>query len=243
MRFRGKPGPGAFGKSVWVKRQQVFKRSVEALVSPERHVIPTNLDELPGQVPKIQDLGEWLRDNPSDYFARVTYRTERWVEEVEKTAWEIQLEAMQAFGGRIKPTRNVMKSKNIVTGFSHTQEVPFKGIELVTEPQFLNLSPHACWILYVFSKQHIRLFYFYGSYRELNWKDRTVDEGGTWQTRATLIKDGVSISSMVNDILDGFVSAVMTPIKKRFLEDSGDKERRETDQPDGRLPGLRPERT
>jgi hypothetical protein len=42
MRFRGKPGPGAFDKYILVESHQVFRRSVEALVSPERHVTVDN---------------------------------------------------------------------------------------------------------------------------------------------------------------------------------------------------------
>src|SRR5262249_7267236 len=104
-------------------------------------------------VPKSIEIAKWLKENRHDYFVKLLYRTEEY-------------ETMEPKKHPLLGTLHfdyvaVRKERDVVDSFELTVDSPYLGIKLEKRPRYENLPWWNIYIVPVFSKVALRLFFAY----------------------------------------------------------------------------------
>ncbi|MFC5528343.1 caspase family protein [Cohnella yongneupensis] len=165
-------------------------------------------------VPKLNLIGKWLKDNKHDYFAKPNINVETYIEEQEEPSFAT---ALFNFGlNKSEKKKNVTKTREIITGYSTTYEYPYKAIRIIAKPKYENLQWYNCSLLFITSKNNIRLFYFCSNYDESNWSNRSINNNFDWKTVEVKLKDNQKISETLNKILSEYTYYILAPLVERY---------------------------
>ena len=114
--------------------------------------------------PSGEVVGEWLSKSEHSFFAEPSFTEEKYEAKVPTN--DVRLLAQ----GQM--TTTAIKTRNRISGFSVTVDLPFKDFQIIGKPKYENLP----WIifssLFIVSKTKIRFFFFFAEYKELSWQDR-----------------------------------------------------------------------
>lgn len=190
-----------------------FSGSLEKLykLSLETHRVESETDFF---ISNRKSLGKWLKDNTADYFARPTYRSEIYEEEVLDYRTKIP-----ALAAEIPKTKKVSKSREVLSGFTLTAEVPYHETKIVAQPLFLNIPYIVCVSTFIFSKKEIILFYCIHDVAESDWGKLAQIEEPNWRYLTMVIRedlDGAKTSRILLSKLQEFAEHVVR--KKVGLE-------------------------
>ncbi|WP_417354261.1 caspase family protein [Flavobacterium sp.] len=152
-------------------------------------------------------IGQWLDDNPHDFFAKSTFKT------VKK--------------GRYNPVSSFLSLRDfskyneddyevIRSGFEIEVEVPYKTIVFILESKYPNVESFTLRIIYFLSKRSIRFFYFITNYETKNWDEKVMNSKIEWRTSEFLISDESQIFQGIEKIFTSMTFQVEKELRDKF---------------------------
>jgi len=114
--------------------------------------------------------------------------------------------------------KEVQRTRRVATGFEHTNQVPYFALRILISPKenLENLTRFNLTLTYLISKVDIRLFYYYNSYNEFNWKNYNENEDIKWESTEFKLKNEEDFNSSINLIIENFELFIMNYLKNRF---------------------------
>lgn len=160
------------------------------------------------EIPRLDVIGTWLKDNKHEYFAEPVFEKEPYEDEVFKTTiWGIQ-------------SKTVTRHKNVIKSFSLTTDSPYKAVYVNANSKFPNIPDCACVIVFVISKTSVRFFYFFALYQEESWDTRKLPADVNWKTFEVSLKDSSQVKDSVSKIMSKFFDFIISPLRDKFLGSS-----------------------
>ena len=160
-------------------------------------------------LPNRKFIGNWIKENPADYFAAPEYDEVPYQEEND-SGFGLSLAHM------MRRNTTVTKYRKVLVGYDLTTNVPFKSLYITLRPKFPNLLYYTCVLAFILSKKEIKLFYAYTSYIERSWTHRDINSSFNWNSKSFLIKEEGMVLDFATEILNGFSKFVLETIKKKF---------------------------
>lgn len=114
--------------------------------------------------------------------------------------------------------KKVTKTKQVLTGFVHSVEIPYRGIRIDLRPTLENLTSWSAFFVPIFSKVVVRFFYCFTALKEKTWGIWVMPSEVAWQTTEVEMK-GEAVDAAVKRILSGFDLfdlAVLTPLLDKY---------------------------
>jgi hypothetical protein len=169
------------------------------------------LEEYNTYFKNLNQIGKWLYENESKYFAEVKFKNQAYTV-------EDPLDTISVLRGTER--RKITKYKEVINGIELTQNIPYKAIETISSPKYENLEHKGLLILFIFSKTKMRFFYSFISFKEINWNEKRVREEIKWKTIECDLKDTDSILNEVKKIFELFEQFILEPLKQKFSDDA-----------------------
>jgi len=173
-----------------------------------------NTDLNTEKLPSISSVGQWFKENKSNFFARPTYATETY-EDYDDDYSRLGIAAFAMGRGDRK---KVTKQRKVIVGIELTETLPYNHIELVANPKYPNIDAYALHVVFVLSKTDIRLFYFISNYIETGWDKRTLNNDIKWQTACAKLKEQSELEVIVSDMMDEFKHKIIEFVQEKFPE-------------------------
>ncbi len=166
------------------------------------------------EVPNAKAIGEWLANNPGDFFAKVLYSTEEYEEE---KAYYPRRSAL--YGGmypEYPEFRTVTKQRSVIAGFDSTEKLPFKAVHLIAEPNLQNLPWWKFYGAFIVSKTDIRCFVTHLKLKEMNWEERKEQGKIEWQIKTFPMKDVSLATNNIGVTLDQFADRMTSYLMEKY---------------------------
>ncbi|MCW3104868.1 MAG: hypothetical protein JWO09_3308 [Bacteroidetes bacterium] len=163
----------------------------------------TGLDD----VPKINEIASWLKDNKDSYFVKINY---------EDVDYQTEEPMGGVYGSMWGRTRTVTRNKQIVKSYDSNFTLPFQGLYIVANTKYPNAPSYTCNLSFVMSKKIIRYHYFFTEFVEENWEKRRLKTSFKWQNHEILIKDSEANRLFVEKIFDDFKLFILDKLHNIF---------------------------
>jgi hypothetical protein len=167
-------------------------------------------------IPKMIEIGEWLKDNEHSYFAKPHYAKVRYQEEV-----PVQYNSLSSLSSLLNQAypKTVTRYRNDVTGFDLNFDVPFKVIKINCNSKYPNISSYNCTVVYLVSKKDIKFYYFFTQYVEENWESRRISSNFKWISVEQRIKNASEVLSVIKKIFDDFNLYILNILNSKYKND------------------------
>lgn len=109
-------------------------------------------------------------------------------------------------------------TRQVVTGFRSTVELPFSFMAIYADPKFPNLNLAACYVVPFVSMTHLRLFWAFVNYEKIAWDDRRIIGDYEWKTEEVPLKASDQIRRLTEMIVSEFSLFIEAPIKAKWPE-------------------------
>lgn len=188
-------------------------------------------------IPNETSIAKWLKNNPNDYFVSFTYKDEKYQEyETVPKASPFGISGFSVASMYMAGTerRKVTRTRQVIGGFKHSTKTPYVGIKVDARPLYENLNWWSSFIIPVFSKVSLRLFYCFVASKESNWGEWIMPGNVAWQTNEIELK-GAGLEPAVEAILKGFDAAILTPLVEKYksIDQISSNEEAGTDKKEG----------
>ncbi len=158
-------------------------------------------------IPGLGSVGQWVKENGTDFFAKPTYATETY-EAPEDDYLGLRL----AF----EPRKMVKKKREVIAGFDCTAETPFKSVRITAYPNYENLQHAVAVIVFVFSKKECVLFYIFQTVKELDWGKLAGIEPRKWSYTSVVMKSDPEAAKTASELMQRFESFLTKSAKERL---------------------------
>jgi len=170
----------------------------------------------------IKNVGKWLSEEKEPYFAKVIYRQEEY-EAKEK----VEIEEDSLFGssysiarmlggGRKYEYKNVTKSRDVIDGIQLTATSPCCAIDITLSPKEQNLPWYKAFVIFVFSKSRLVLFYKNEKQREISWNQRETLNSQEWKTVHCSLKNVDDVRNAAVTILSKIEEGIVAELASAF---------------------------
>lgn len=160
-------------------------------------------------IPGLESVGQWIKENGADFFARPTYVTETY-EAPEDDPLGIYRLALSS------ERRMVKKQRRVIGGFDCTADTPFKSVRMTAYPSYENLPHAVAVIVFVFSKKDCVLFYMFQTVKELDWGKLAAIDPRKWSYMSVVMKRDIDATKTGNDLVQRF-EGFLTKIAREKL--------------------------
>jgi hypothetical protein len=148
----------------------------------------------------MSNIAKWLHGNNESYFAEVKYRSEPYQER------EFNLFSNE----KVTKYRNVPETiKQTADSLCHSIIISFAPKNQVT-PWF------KAFVVYIFSKNKLTIFYKVETEKEINWNERITLNKNTWKILHCSLKIIDEIVETSNNILNDISQYIIDDIKSKF---------------------------
>jgi len=184
------------------------------------YTIEVNIDLSIEKLPKISSVGQWLKDNKNNFFAKPTYIVESY-EDYEDNYAALGLASLTSLAslGRLsadKDRKKITKQRRVINGFELTEELPFNHLEISAISKYPNIDSFALHIIFVLSKTDIRFFSFSSNFIETGWDMKKLSTDVKWKTVSAKLKHKTDLEDIISDIIDGFKKVITDYIQEKF---------------------------
>lgn len=163
-------------------------------------------------LPKVGEIGKWLRDNSREFFGRVVIRSEEY-EDYENTLASVLASTAFAYGAE-RPQK-IKKYRDVVQGYELIWDKPsFWRIGLILNTQLPNIPTFKLNILYLFSKLDIRLFYSIDETWPGPGNVGTRTSNGEWKAMQLRLRELQTNPNAVSTVFADFTSSVTERLKQ-----------------------------
>lgn len=166
-------------------------------------------------IPKLNEIGTWLKDNEHSFFAKPTYEEVAYQEEARATTLGMLM-------GNI-PTKMITKYKKVIDGFELNVDVPYKSIEIVFNSKYQNIPSYILIIIHLISKRDIKFYYSFTNYIDNNWTQREINSNFKWQNCDFTIKSEIEILDFLSKVFSEFNEFIFTILSKKYKNNLPDK--------------------
>lgn len=173
-------------------------------------------------VPNAKAIGEWLQNNPGDFFARVLVEIEEYDTEEMFYPRTGMLSAFSSVYPQSPQFRTVTKERTVISGFDSSEKIPLKAVHLVAEPKLQNLPWWKWYCAFIVSKTQIRCFLTDVRLKEINWQERQEQGKIEWRIRTLPLKDMDVVRKHVDEMLDQFAEAITKYLMEKYGLSDGD---------------------
>lgn len=157
-------------------------------------------------IPKGAAIGNWLAQNKHNYFATPERKAG-----LVKPAEDTVLGSIGALRIPLPP-----RWENVIEGFHSTIEMPFTHIKILAKPVYPNLEMGSSILVPILSKTNLRVFYAFGTFREVGWQKEVASSDIKWKTLEIKLKDSAEIQNFVSRMFEEFWKFTLDPIKKHY---------------------------
>ncbi|MCK4828364.1 hypothetical protein KA005_72210, partial [bacterium] len=167
----------------------------------------------------MKNIGKWLSKENEPYFIKIEYDMEEY-EAKERVEYERSAFAIAgAFGApkRIE-YETVTKYRNVIDGFQLTATTPCNAIEISLVPKEQILPWYKVFIVFVFSKSKLAIFYKYEKEKEISWNHRQTLNHQKWKTMICTLKDKDSIQKSTRTFMTNIKDSLTSELSSIFLE-------------------------
>lgn len=186
--------------------------------------IEINFIEDYDNIPRKTAIGNWIKENEKNYFAKVIYEKVRDYSSTIGNPFSAFSGYNSNFLSSNRETVEEPKYKTQVIGFEQNIEVPFKTISIDFIGKYPNITNYNCKIIFLLSLKNIRFFYFITNYLIENWDNQKLNINDIeWTTSEYKITNLDSLKSGIDLIKDKFQSKIKKDLTDRFkITDSTD---------------------
>ena len=172
----------------------------------------------------LRSVGKWLSEEKEPYFAKVIYREEGY-EAREKVEIQDDYPAFMGAtyrlagaleGKRKYEYRDVTKYRDVIDGIQLTAPSPCCGIDISLSPKEQNIPWNKVFIIFVFSKSKIVIFYKKEKQTEISWNQRETSNTQEWKTVHCNLKNTESIKTSVTIIMSKIEEGLVTDLASTF---------------------------
>ena len=150
----------------------------------------------------MKSIAKWLSENNEPYFSEVIYETESYEER------EGYLFGMQ--------NQTVTKYRNVLKTIKQTAKSPCCSIIITFSPKNQATPWFKAFIVYIFSKSKLTLFYKYETEKEVSWNDRITLNKNEWKIVHCSLKNTGEITTQVTDILNDINKSLIKELTFKF---------------------------
>lgn len=150
-------------------------------------------------IPGLESVGQWVKENGADFFAKPTFATETY-ETPEDDPFGIYSLALSS------KRKMVKKQRRVIGGFDCTAETPFKSVRMTAYPSYENLPHAVAVIVFAFSKKDCVLFYMFQTVKELDWGKLAAIDPHKWSYMSVVMKRDIDATKTANDLVQRFES-------------------------------------
>lgn len=175
-------------------------------------------------LPDAASIGSWINKSTAELFARTTTVREQYEETIQVP--KKRNGSMFFTFEDSKPdfeAKTVTKNRDRVTGFEHTQKVPFNVIRIQAVPQQQNLKWHTWIVTFLFSKTSLYYFFKKGILKEVNWAEKKLSMEAPWSLLEVALKPPQASVDGFAQLLGNFERAVVEPLREQFMKESDSK--------------------
>jgi len=156
----------------------------------------------------IKSIGSWLAEEKESYFAKVLYEEEEY-EAKERVAIDDYFSRIAGIPMKYE-YKTVIKYRNVVSGIELTAPASCCALEIHFVPKEQILSWYRAFIVFVFSKSKLAIFYKYEKEKEISWNQRETLNGQQWKSIHCNLKNTKEVKdaslSIMNKISEGIIS-------------------------------------
>lgn len=163
-----------------------------------------NLYDLPNKLA----IGKWLQDNKIDEFAKPTFDTQSYEEQIPR--YSMSLTDM------LTRPRTVTKYRDVLDGYQLTAEAKYSAFLVKFIPNLENLQHYELLLPFIFSKKEIRFFHGFTHYDDISWNDRQINTDFSWNSTVFLIKSSPEILDFIEYLHNDFQEFILQQVRKRF---------------------------
>jgi len=161
----------------------------------------------------LKSIGSWLVEEKESYFAKVLYEEEDYEAkervEIIDDYYSLKLQMQMGMPKKYE-YKTVIKYRNVVSGIELTAPAPCCALEIHLVPKEQILSWYRAFIVFVFSKSKLAIFYKYEKEKEISWNQRETLNGQQWKLIHCNLKNTDNINaasiSIMNKISEGIIS-------------------------------------
>lgn len=171
------------------------------------------LNELPYEL-DLSFIGKFIEvDNK--YFAETVYEPEKYT--VVKTVRKKDTRLWASFPlGNMYEEKEVEKVRDIVSSFKLTQPVPYNVISISYIPKHLNLKSFCVYIFFVFSKKEIVFFKCQTTFKELNWKETSIEFDDSWESEIICAKKKKDVEEYIKNSIESSGKIILEDLIREF---------------------------
>lgn len=186
------------------------------------------VDELEDLPDGTLHIGKWLDSNDSEnqFFCKKTYRAETYTERVPKRSlfasnWSRLLVSSLEDTDDDRTYRTVTRTRNVVSGFEHTVNLPYDAIRIWLDPKSAALTPEQCIVIPLVSRTRFQVFWRFSHFRYVDWENTTSTSRSDWAIASVPILDQKRIEDLSNRIKKEFTTYVLNALNARWGSESG----------------------
>ncbi|MFZ2451674.1 MAG: hypothetical protein WAW36_14250 [Methylovulum miyakonense] len=150
----------------------------------------------------IDNVAKWLSENNEPYFARVEYKKEPY--EVDE------------FSVMRVDFHTVKKYRNVPSTIKQTATSPCHSITITFSPKHQVTPWFKVFVVHIFSKNKLTLFYKYEAEKEANWNERKTLNVNKWKILHCSLNNTTEIIAQVADMLNDVNQSITNELKSRF---------------------------
>lgn len=163
-----------------------------------------------GEIPNIQMVAEALADRKDELFIRINYG-------VKTVKVPITNRFAIAIGEDKDRIQFKEEKRKFIESYDITeQETPYTTVELDLTPKFPNVNKYNCTFLFAYSKVNLIIIYSYNKYKEVTWGEYELEKVKWRKLNDIILKDELSIKSVVDKIIESFYEYVINDLNKQF---------------------------
>lgn len=172
-------------------------------------------------IPKMSSIATWLFQNQNSYFVEVQYEDEDYKDVIQvprthSTLFGSAITQMAALTGRDYETKVVTRTRKVPDTILLTAQAPLCAAEMRLMPRYQNLTWWTGYLVLVFSKSDLRIFYTFSKLKEKNWTERVCSGEIKWKTKEIGLKDSAGVTEAVKRIADELVDAATKALRDRY---------------------------
>lgn len=170
----------------------------------------------------IQDMNsiaKWLSDSDESYFAEITFIKEEYEDKEKIEIEEHPFAALAAFPRKRIEYKLVTKYRNVIGSIRQTAPAPCCALIISFSPKEEVLSRFKAFVVYIFSKSKLTLFYKHEMGNETSWKHSIVLNKNQWKIVHCRLKQIDEVAATVKIILESIQESIIKDFSKDFGKD------------------------
>ena len=166
----------------------------------------------------LVNVAKWINDSDEPYFVRLTYDKQGYQAKERVEIEDVPGRSSLVLFGTKKRVeyKPVTRYRDVISGIQLTAPAPCSSVIINLSPKEEVLPWLKIFIVYVFSKSKLTIFFKHEIEKELSWNNRSVQNRNQWKTVNCGLKDTNSIQTTVESSLNSFEKSIIDGFSSDF---------------------------